>query len=298
MNVRRPISERWLDPLLWVELFVLSNIGFLAGDIYLAHATNRFEHWAEWVPFGYSLVAPFLLLAAMVLAGPTPALLGHDGEPGDQRKRQVGRWIGLFVGWVGVVVGVAGFVLHLQSQFFSEQTLKNLVYTAPFVAPLSYAGLGLLLIMNRMVDSRSVAWARWVVLLALGGVIGNFVLSVADHAQNGFFRSAEWIPVVASALGVGSLVAVLIVYDNPPLLRMAAGVMALQAGVGVLGFVLHTWGDLTQPEGTVWEKILYGSPIFAPLLFADLAVLAVIGLWAMGKSASAPLTISSASASL
>ena len=50
-----------------------------------------------------------------------------------------------------MVVGVAGLVLHLDSHFFAEQTIKNLVYTAPFAAPLVYAGVGLLLILNRMV---------------------------------------------------------------------------------------------------------------------------------------------------
>ncbi len=45
-------------------------------------------------------------------------------------------------------------IWHLRGDFFQEQTLKNLVYTAPFAAPLAYTGLGLLLILDRMVDAR------------------------------------------------------------------------------------------------------------------------------------------------
>ena len=49
--------------------------------------------------------------------------------------------------------------------------------------------------MNRMVDLRSAEWSHWVLLLTTGGFFGNFVLSLTDHATNGFFSSAEWIPV-------------------------------------------------------------------------------------------------------
>jgi hypothetical protein len=41
--------------------------------------------------------------------------------------------------------------------------------------------------MNRMVAAGTVEWGRWVLLLALGGFAGNLVLSLCDHAQNGFF---------------------------------------------------------------------------------------------------------------
>jgi hypothetical protein len=40
------------------------------------------------------------------------------------------------------------------------------------------------------------------VLLALGGFVGNLGLSLLDHAQDGFFRWTEWIPVVAATGGV------------------------------------------------------------------------------------------------
>ena len=42
-------------------------------------------------------------------------------------------------------------------------------------------------------------------LLALGGFFGNFVLSLTDHAANGFFARTEWIPVISSAFATGFL---------------------------------------------------------------------------------------------
>ena len=54
-----------------LEYFVLLNISFLAIDIYIAHSINAFAHWAEWIPFYFSVVAPFVLLIGRrgVMAG-------------------------------------------------------------------------------------------------------------------------------------------------------------------------------------------------------------------------------------
>ena len=43
---------------------------------------------------------------------------------------------------------------------------------------------------DRQPDGRRRAreWAQWMLLLALGGFVGNFVFSLTDHAQNGFFN--------------------------------------------------------------------------------------------------------------
>jgi hypothetical protein len=87
----------------------------------------------------------------------------------------------------------------LDSQFFHDRTLRSLTYAAPFAAPLAYTGLGLLLIVNRMVKPDEIEWAQWVLLLALGGFAGNLVFSLSDHAMNGFHNPAEWVPVVSSA---------------------------------------------------------------------------------------------------
>jgi hypothetical protein len=278
----RPV--KWTgDPLAWVELFVLSNVAFLGVDVGLAHAVNAFAHPAEYVPLAFSLVAPAVLVAAMALGGLRPALAGADSG-----ARRLARGLGLAVGWGSVAVGIAGVLLHLDSAFFEEQTLKNLVYTAPFAAPLAYAGLGLLLLLDRMVDARTVDWARWVVLLALGGFVGNFVLTLADHAQNGFFRPSEWVGVVASAWAVSSLCAVLVVPGDRPLLGLALVVIAAQAGVGLLGFYLHIMADVRSPAGPLWERILYGAPLFAPLLFADLAMLAALALWGIARTQAVP----------
>jgi hypothetical protein len=254
-----------LRPRAWLEAFALVNLGFLAPDIYLAHATNLFRNAAEYVPFYFSLAAPALLLAAAVAAW-------RGSERG-------WRALGYVVGWGAVAIGITGLILHLESRFFNEATLESLVYTAPFAAPLSYTGLGLLLIMNRMVDPESVEWPRWVLLLALGGFVGNFVFSVADHAQNGFFYWTEWIPVAASAFAVGFLLLPFAVRVNRSYVTVCAAVMLAQVAVGLLGFYYHTAANLHGPSASVFDNFVYGAPAMAPLLLPNLALLVFIGLW-------------------
>ena len=265
------MENNWLrSPRTWVEAFALSNLGGLAPDIFLAHSTNQFHSVAEWVPLVFSLAAPVLLLPALWALA--------------TGRIAVWRALGNLVGWTSVLIGVVGLVLHLKSQFFQQWTLASLVYTAPFAAPLAYTGIGLLLIMNRSVDAKSREWAEWVIFLALGGFVGNFIFSVTDHAQNGFFRVVEWIPVVASALAVGFLTVPLLMRVGVVFLRWSAAVLALQVFVGVAGFLFHLEADMNGVGKNLLEKIVHGAPVFAPLLFPNLAILAGIGLWVLRKN--------------
>lgn len=267
---RRVRLAHWL-----VEIFAAANLAFLAVDIYFAHSVNAFANSLEWVPVVFSATAPLLLV---------PGVLGRSYQRGAPRV------IGYVVGGLSIAVGLVGMVLHLESHFFSDLTLKSLVYTAPFVAPLSYVGVGLLLVLNRMEKPGSPRWAEWVVFLALGGFAGNLGLSLLDHAQNGFFEPAEWIGVVAAAFGVSFLFVVVVRPAEPALLRATLGLMVLEVGVGLLGFGLHLGASVGSPSDTLFEKIVYGAPVFAPLLFPNLALLAMLGLWCMPGEAHAGST--------
>jgi hypothetical protein len=262
-------SKWYADHRLWLEAFVLVNFAFLGPDIYLAHSENLFHQWPEYIPLYFSLTAPVVLLLALA------ALYG-----GAERwwKR-----LGHLVGATAVVVGVAGLIWHLGSRFFYENTLESLVYAAPFAAPLAYTGLGLLLIMNRMVDAEAPEWPWWVLLLALGGFVGNFIFSLTDHAQNGFFYATEWIPVVSSAFAVGFLLAPFVVRVGRSFLPECVAVLLIQAAVGVLGFYYHTSANLHGPAPSEFDNFVYGAPAMAPLLFPNLVLLAFIGLWPLRR---------------
>ncbi len=254
------------DYVLWVEVFALVNLGFLSIDIFLAHSENNFFRRPEYIPLYFSLAAPVLLMAA---------LLAREWM-GDER---VWRLLGHGVGAISILVGLSGVIYHLDSQFFFERTLRSLTYAAPFAAPLAYTGIGMLLIMNRMVPAGSLEWAQWVLLLDLGGFFGNFVLSLTDHAGNGFFSWAEWIPVWSAAFAVAFLAVPFAVRVDRRYLAICALVLLVQAAVGLTGFVLHFLADLHGTSLKLFDNLINGAPPFAPLLFPNLALLGWIALW-------------------
>jgi len=260
---------RWVrDFQLWLELFVTVNLAFLALDIYIAHSVNQFRHAAEYIPLYYSIAAPLALATVIVLRW-----VWHFQAPW--------RDVGYLVGWLAVLVGLAGVLFHLESRFFLDRTLKSLTYAAPFAAPLAYSGLGFLLLVNRMVDSHSAEWARWIIFLALGGFFGNFALTLTDHASNGFFEKTEWIPVISSAFATGFLIVPLMLAVTRRFLDACLVVLLVQALVGILGFCLHLEANLASPGQNLFDRLVNGAPPIAPLLFPNLVGLAFIGLWAL-----------------
>jgi hypothetical protein len=256
------------DPQLWVELFVTVNLMVLAADIYIAHSVNQFRKAAEYIPLYFSIIAPIALAIVIALRW-------------IWRIHAPWRDIGYLVGWLAIVVGLGGVLFHLESRFFLDRTLKSLTYAAPFAAPLSYTGLGFLLLVDRMVEVRSADWARWVIAMALGGFLGNFVLTLTDHASNGFFAQTEWIPVISSAFATGFLLVPLMMTVTRRYLDLCLIVMIVQALVGLLGFWLHLEANLTEPGAGLWDRLVNGAPPMAPLLFPNLVGLALIGLWAL-----------------
>jgi len=272
LRVREIIIDprlRWArDPQLWVEAFVTANLAILAADIYIAHSVNHFQKAAEYIPLYFSIGAPVVLGILIALRW-----IGQYQSPW--------RDVGYLIGGLSVLVGLGGVLYHLESRFFLDRTLKSLTYAAPFAAPLAYTGLGFLLLMNRMVAARSAEWARWVILLALGGFFGNFVLSLTDHASNGFFVRTEWIPVVSSAFATGFLLIPLAIAVTRRFLDICLVVMLGQAFVGILGFWFHMRANLIEPGSGIFDKLVNGAPPMAPLLFPNLVGLALIGLWAM-----------------
>ena len=257
-------DRSWLTPRLLLEAFVTTNLGFLAFDIYLAHSMNDFRRAAEYIPLYFSIAAPLLLVIGLAAGRSHPLWW---------------KILGGVVGAASIIVGLAGVIFHLDSAFFYQRTLKSLTYSAPFVAPLSYTGLGFLLIMNRMVKDETSEWRQWILLMTAGGFLGNFVLSLADHATNGFFSVAEWIPVWASAFAVGFLIAALVLPPSRLFAFLCVTILALEAIVGLWGFVLHARANLAGPSIHPFANFVHGAPPFAPLLFPNLVLLGLLGLW-------------------
>ena len=261
----------WLQPWFLVDAFAVVNLGFLTFDIYLAHSVNDFRRQAEYIPLYFSAAAPVVLVLALAV-----------------RNRWIPVWkdIGYLVGWAAILIGLSGVILHLDSAFFYQRTIRSLTYSAPFAAPLAYTGLGFLLLLNRMVKSDTVEWAQWVLFLTLGGFVGNFIFSLTDHAENGFFEPVEWVAVVASAVAMGFLLTPLLMRVSAKFLSLCAWVLVGEAAVGVWGFILHALHNLHGPSVHAFDNFIYGAPPMAPLLFPNLVALGLIALWRMRSFAS------------
>ena len=261
----------WLQPWFLVEAFAILNLGFLTFDIYLAHSVNDFRRPAEYIPLYFSAAAPVVLALALAV-----------------RSRWISVWqdIGYLVGWAAILIGLTGVILHLDSAFFYQRTIRSLTYSAPFAAPLAYTGLGFLLLLNRMVKSDTAEWAQWVLFLTLGGFVGNFIFSLTDHAENGFFEPVEWVAVVVSAVAVGFLVTPLLMRVSAKFLTLCGWVLMGEAAVGVWGFILHALHNLHGPSVHAFDNFIYGAPPMAPLLFPNLVALGLIALWRMRSFAS------------
>jgi hypothetical protein len=255
---------RGVGPARCLDAFVAMNLAFLALDVYIAHLTNRFEKRIEWAPIAVGGVGALLLAPSVALAW----------------LRSYTRFIDCGVAVSSIAVGVAGLVLHLNSAFFERETIRDLVYTAPFVAPLSFVGVGLLVALSRIEKRDSYEFGAWVVFLAMGGFLGNTVLSLLDHAENGFFSRVEWVPVIAAAFATAFLL-IAVLYPERAFLRVSVGVLAIQIPVGIAGCVFHVIANQRRPDETLLQRTVHGAPVFAPLLFANLALLAAIGIWAM-----------------
>lgn len=261
----RAALERLTDfalPIL--RLFVWVNVVGVGGDVYLAHLINDYEHWAEWIPIGFSATAGVLLL---------PWLL----------RGRFGRWVdglGLAVLGTSVLVGVLGMYYHVQNGYLMGLNLRRLVYSAPLLAPLAYTGIGCVGLVSRAEQWLGLKRRQWLLILTAGGFLANGALSAIDHAQNGFYYAPEWISVV-TALVAGFCLLFVSVRDRLSGLEntVLIGLLALQVVVGLAGAALHVSANLQSAHrvGLV-AGFVFGAPAMAPLLFVDVALLGLIAL--------------------
>jgi hypothetical protein len=252
-----------LDVGRWAIAFAGFNFLFMGLDILMAHSVNEFGKQAEFVPLIFSAVAgPVALIQAIV-----------------RPRAQAWRAFFVLVLMGGIAVGLAGTWFHLDSHFLRHPSLKTLVYTAPIVAPLAYAGVSFVALAG-LLDADS-AWSRPRVLflLAGGGFAGNAFLAVADHAQNGFFVPVEWSSVFAGFLGAATFIG-LALRERPTRTdgTFALLVVLFEMGIGTLGFIYHLLADLNAVGPTLIDQFVFGAPVFAPLLFANLGLLGLLAL--------------------
>ncbi len=63
--------------------------------------------------------------------------------------------------------------------------------------------------------------------------------------------------------------------------------------VGMIGAWMHLQADVHAPVESLRDRFVFGAPIFAPLLFADIAILALLGLWCLDAAANSEVAVAS-----
>jgi hypothetical protein len=97
-----------------------------------------------------------------------------------------------------------------------------------------------------------------------------------SHYKNNFRYRMQWTPVVIAPLlmvaGIGAIGRVRVAHTWLP------AVSALAVVDGAAGFYFHTRGVLRRPGGVkkLAYNVVYGPPVFAPLLFAATGFLGLL----------------------
>ena len=247
---------------MWVDAFALVNLAFLTLDIYLAHSVNQFRSPAEYVPLYFSAGRPVVLLVALVLA------------PSRARWRCWGSWSAGCRGGRRDRRGPAPGQPLLPGADHSKPGLRGPVRRP---AGLHRGRVAAPHEPNGGFEFGGVAAVG--AAFALGGFVGNFVFSLTDHAENGFFNPLEWVSVVASALAVGFLTVPLMKQVSRQFVDLCGAVLLFESIIGIWGFLLHARGNLIGPSVHAWDNFIYGAPPMAPLLFPNLMVLGMIAVW-------------------
>lgn len=237
----------------------------MALDVFIAHSYNSFALWEEWIPIPISLISGFFVLA-----------YAFTEEPGAVRRKAFFCIQAVLLG-----LGLAGFYFHAHGAAFHAFTLKSMVYAAPMAAPLSFAGNALVALAGvGMLAFTGINRRRLFFLLTGAGCFGNFALCILDHARNGFFVPIEWASVAVSLFGAIVLIWAGILHhklSRPETIAIAIALF-LQIATGLIGFFFHA-ASLQDSLMTAWsDKIFFSAPIFAPLLFCDVAVLGIVAL--------------------
>lgn len=97
-----------------------------------------------------------------------------------------------------------------------------------------------------------------------------------SHYKNNFRYKAQWTPVVLAPLLMGSAIAA--IQDSRAAQTMLPATSALAIVDGGVGFFYHARGVMRRPGGMQKPiyNVIYGPPIFAPLLFAAAGFLGVL----------------------
>ena len=270
------------------------SLAFLAGtSSVLAGAEVAYEHYRG--SYGQQIMyTPVALGAAMTIAG-------IWGAFSKRAARTVLRWTSA----ITLLDGLVGFCFHVRGIARKpggwRLPVANIIMGPPIFAPLLFgvsAYLGLVASFLRPEEAPEIplrspkarllsltseeiaAQHPWTIglregrfqkHLAVATIVGTFCSgaeALYSHYKNNFRYLAQWTPIIITPLLMGAAAGSIV---SPRIARTWLPAMSVLAiADGAVGFFYHARGVVRRPAGLKKPlyNIVYGPPIFAPLLFA------------------------------
>jgi hypothetical protein len=268
------------------------SLSALAGaSSVLAGAEVAYEHYRG--SYGQQIMyTPPVLGAAMTIAGIWGAFSRRAAQT-------VLRWTSA----ITLLDGLIGFCFHIRGIARKpggwRLPITNIIMGPPIFAPLLFgvsAYLGLVasflqrekappltspqarvLSLKKEEMAARHPWAiglregRFQKHLAVATAVGTFCTgaeALYSHYKNNFRYLAQWTPVIVAPLLIGASLGTM---RNPKIGRTWLPAMSVIAiANGSVGFFYHVRGVVRRPGGLKKPlyNVVYGPPIFAPLLFA------------------------------
>ncbi|MCG3180388.1 MAG: hypothetical protein BIFFINMI_02748 [Phycisphaerae bacterium] len=271
-----------ISPQRIVLLFVAFNFGFLALEVFLSHGWSRryFMVGYEWIPV---LASPLGALTALWLA---------------LRPRHGSSALSLHLAAMGLMlaVGIVGFAMHMAAAIGlgGHLTWDGVVYAAPLLAPLAFAGVALVGIVAAAEEDptqpgRLRLLGGWLAapfsqqqhlhLLNGLGLLAATLLAIIDHSPASRQQPVVWTPTVTGFLLTG-LVLHHAALRRPRRIEKVIYFWAMLGamGLGVFGLAMHLTHDLAGTGQFSLKLLMQGAPPFAPLLFANMGLLGLLAL--------------------
>ncbi|RMF76818.1 MAG: hypothetical protein D6737_19395 [Chloroflexi bacterium] len=258
---------------------------FLGLDIYLAHSISGTITRTEWIPIVFGLSAGTILLFTGLIAlgnRPLATILANA----------------VFIG--SMIIGIVGVYFHLRRANlldtpFRLDSLSLLVWAPPFLGPFMFTIVGVLgisaawieeptdsgrlrLLRNRHVQMPYSKTRAYFLIVGVGSLV-TVISSALDHARVEFENPWVWLPLVVGIFATVASVSIgSIEHPNRFDLTIYTIAMLWMIVTGVVGFVLHFDTNLIAEGSIVTERFIRGSPLLAPLLFANMGLLGLVVL--------------------
>lgn len=260
-----------------------------AGSSFVSGLEVGYEHYKG----SYSN----LIMYSPVLLSGVVTITSFGGFLSRRAAEQSLRWSAA----ITLLDGIIGFGFHIRGIYRKPGgwriPLPNLIMGPPIFAPLLFgtaAYLGFMAsYLRREEDPKTVdleksrygGWRRELnegrFQKHLAGVAALWTAFSGFEAWYSHYKSrfriwAQWTPVILAPIQFGACVGA--IFSKRAAQRLLPATSVLAIADGAVGFGYHARGILRRPGGrkTWLYNILYGPPIFAPLLFAACGALGIL----------------------